>query len=30
MERDDLRGVFFKAFDDLLKTNDIKNKLKPF
>jgi lysophospholipase len=30
MERDDLRNVFFKAFDDLLKTNAIKNKLKPF
>jgi lysophospholipase len=30
MERDELRDVFLKGFDDLLKTNDIKSKLKPF
>jgi lysophospholipase len=30
MERDDLRNIFLGAFDKWLKTNAIKEKLKPF
>ncbi len=30
MERDEIRAILLKAFDDLLKTADIKNKIKPF
>lgn len=30
MERDGIRNEFFKAFEELLRVNDIKQKLKPF
>lgn len=30
MERDEIRNTFFQAFEDLLKSNNIKEKLKPF